>query len=423
MARITSNQGLPIFNMPRSNADFSINPFAASQKGGLLALQQARELQERSLVPELIKQAQAGDPQAMARLNSANPQAAQGLIKAAKQARQQKQFDFEDEQQKQSFGAALAVNTAQKMQSVDDISSKRAIMDVALNTARRAGLDISEIPTGSVEAFENYVNNFTSKVASKSDKMRDYMMKRGIDLKYEVDKARMTAPYKAKGTQLRVDPKTGEITFTQGGRGVVDDKAALQRPVATEMQKDVIGGMETLESLAAIEKDFNPKNLTTMGRLYNTINEASDKLGVSIDPKTLRNNVRFRNNVDQFFNAYRKEITGAAAAEKELEQLKKSLLNTDQGPEAFKASLGQIKEKTQRALRLKRRLLREGLDVGSKDFGSRLDELYLQGMDDDPRDRVRELRDFFKKRAKNKEEFKNLIQRQLIQEGYIGQEV
>jgi hypothetical protein len=187
MARITAQQGLPMFQMPQLNANFDIDPLKYSQSGGLKALEDARNMIERSKVPGLLEQAQQGgqvDPTTLARIRAADPQAAQGLVQASQenrarqmQERNMRQFDFQDEAEKQKFGAALAIQTAQKMQSVEDASSKRAIMEVAKRTAQRAGLDVSELPQD-VEQFEQYVSKFQQKYDERQNAGEDLKRQR-----------------------------------------------------------------------------------------------------------------------------------------------------------------------------------------------------------------------------------------------------
>jgi hypothetical protein len=89
------------------------------------------------------------------------------------------------------------------------------------------------------------------------------------------------------------------------------------------------------------------------------------------------------NDIGQQFNAYRKEITGAAAALGELEQLKETFINKDLSYDEFVSALDQYESKQKRALRLSRRILREGVKVGSSKFGDMHDRLWATGADDD----------------------------------------
>ena len=176
--------------------------------------------------------------------------------------------------------------------------------------------------------------------------------------------------------------------------------------------------MELLGDLDAVKDSFTPSNLTAMGKAYNALNLWADKFGVAFDPNSIQQNVKFRNNVKQYTNAYRKEITGAAAAEKELKMIEDSIINTNMGPEEFKAALSQLESKTKRGLRLKRRVLREGIQVGSEEFGKRLDELYLGNEDDDKNARLLELKPIFLQKAGSVDEARNMALQQLKKEGY-----
>jgi len=65
--------------------------------------------------------------------------------------------------------------------------------------------------------------------------------------------------------------------------------------------------------------------------------------------------------VDQFFNTYRSQITGAAASQQELEALKKALISTDIGPEEFRSRLGNLTSKIKSEIQRKKESLQTGI--------------------------------------------------------------
>ena len=88
----------------------------------------------------------------------------------------------------------------------------------------------------------------------------------------------------------------------------------------------------------------------------------------------------FIENVEQSFNAYRKEITGAQAALQEISLLRDSIMNRKMSPTEFEFSLYSYITKMKRSLRLKRMLLRDGIPFG-KEFNQRHNAMWESGTD------------------------------------------
>ncbi len=183
------------------------------------------------------------------------------------------------------------------------------------------------------------------------------------------------APVPRKGTNMTFNPETGEFSFEQGG---VDRDGTMMAPsqkTSNELQGDISKQLESLGRLDQIGKDYKSSYLTYAGAgrgaLASFMNKAT---GNSYDKKFLQGRTKFVTGMEQLFNQYRKEITGAAAAVQELDRLKKSMLNTDMSPDQFEAAFEQFKNISTIALKTKQQLLREGIPLGSKEFGRRIDE-------------------------------------------------
>lgn len=189
--------------------------------------------------------------------------------------------------------------------------------------------------------------------------------------------------------------KTGEIiTVGPGGttisRGVAASPA-LPKQIVRKLSSSIISNEQNLSRLDRIGEQFTPEFLTFAGRIGASISSLKSKAGVDLKPedkKFLQNRRKFTQNINQLFNAYRKEITGAAASVQELESLKKAMLSEDLSPAEFTASFDEFRAELQRANRLSRRVLREGLPGG---FGKNLDTLFISGADDDAEERGAEL--------------------------------
>ena len=195
----------------------------------------------------------------------------------------------------------------------------------------------------------------------------------------------------ASGTSLTVGPD-GEVVLSQG-RGVTQDGSiAPDRKVARDLQKDLISLTDNQQQLSRVAESFNPDFLTFQGKLAGTFSSLKAKANIDLtgdEKQFLRGKVQFENRVEQFFNRYRKEITGAAASVQELDRLKKSMLNVDQDPVSFKASMDLAISEVQRALRLKRKFLRDGISIS--DDPDAFDNAFLGQQDDDANVRGAEL--------------------------------
>jgi hypothetical protein len=192
------------------------------------------------------------------------------------------------------------------------------------------------------------------------------------------------------------DPQTGNPIMSTG-------RQPLGRAASNEQEKDLgaevnlFDRLQTLGELAGLDESgrmTDPSMLTYRGQAENFFTAQAEKLGVSVDDvsrQALVKRTKFVTGVEQLFNAYRKEITGAAAAVQELERLKKSFINMDMAPTEFEAAYSQYSEELQRSMRVRRRLMREGFNISEQNGGAAMDRLFLSGGDDDPQARFGEL--------------------------------
>ena len=85
-----------------------------------------------------------------------------------------------------------------------------------------------------------------------------------------------------------------------------------------------------------------------------------------------------KNAIEQEFNKYRKEITGAAAAMSEIEMLKESFMNSDLSYEEFTAAFDEYRDAQIKALEIAQDILSRGIPLGSKEFTEQHDNAWLQ---------------------------------------------
>ena len=139
------------------------------------------------------------------------------------------------------------------------------------------------------------------------------------------------------------------------------------------------GKLKQLAELDLIGDQFSNDYLTVFGAAAAKAGGVLDKLGAAgefVDDVSQKifgtkdltefnaKRRNFRNNVDQFFQQYRIEVTGAQAAIKELEMLRNIVLNPDLGPTAFKEVWQDFVAKAEEGLRQHQQFLREGIPVG-----------------------------------------------------------
>ena len=188
-----------------------------------------------------------------------------------------------------------------------------------------------------------------------------------------------------------------------GKNGYLEVAAPLGRSAQNTEQKglaseiNLYSQLQKVGELAGLDENGrmkDPSMLTYKGQAEDFITRQAEKLG--IEPSELQRQATFKRTqfitgVEQLFNAYRKEITGAAAAVQELDRLKKSFINMDMSPTQFEAAYAQYTEELQRSMRVRRKLLREGFDLRDEQGGDMMDRLFLSGGDDDPAARFSEL--------------------------------
>jgi len=153
----------------------------------------------------------------------------------------------------------------------------------------------------------------------------------------------------------------------------------------TELQKDVINKEDALRNLASLREDFKTNYFTYPGQIGLSASKIAEKTqgipGVDLAANNIaegltgmdakgreqyiQNATKYVNSIEQFFNTYRKEITGAGAGLDEIKLLKKSYLNGDMAPSEFLGALDQIMNKSIGESEFKKNILNKGIDVTS----------------------------------------------------------
>ena len=243
---------------------------------------------------------------------------------------------------------------------------------------------------------------------------------RGAGILVRAAQTPTTVTPKAGSLKTFLNPKTGE-TFTadlnnpadvdrvrnsssdfvvapskieQGTPGAFGPTSPLTKGTKTTIQKAQAGLEDSFERVGLIRKEFDRDFLTFEGGIKAATLNFLDKANFTVSPEGrefITKRKKFVTKIKREFNLYRKAITGAAAAEKELADLKQATINEDLGPIEFLAALDEYEDELKRGLRINRRLLREGIKVGDKDFGEAHDRLWNTSADDDSDVRLEEL--------------------------------
>lgn len=143
-----------------------------------------------------------------------------------------------------------------------------------------------------------------------------------------------------------------------------DKSTDLNKKNTSDAQKKVLTAIEMDGLLETMEVLHDDRFSTYVGKSQAVVAELVNKSGLFKNSEDLNNfmvrRAEWEAAVQQYFNAYRKNITGVAAGEKEIKLLENSVPNVNDTPAVFKA-----KVKLQRALNntvIQRN--REFLDLG-----------------------------------------------------------
>ena len=217
------------------------------------------------------------------------------------------------------------------------------------------------------------------------------------------------------------DPESGRFLMVKGPAGMVS-QAPLGKKAEGAVQENWIRSADSLSRMAEIRRSYNPEFLTYMGAARKEGLSFIDKISRLPEGESkqyLKDYRTFQQGVKREFNAYRKYVTGAAAAMAELEDLKDAIINMDLSPAEFEAAMDQYEGELKRAKRLSNKLMREGLSLDTKAYGSQFEQEWLAGMDDGLEQRGPEVEQHFASQGLEGEELIQAVDKVLHSEGYI----
>lgn len=163
---------------------------------------------------------------------------------------------------------------------------------------------------------------------------------------------------KAKSRQLLAD---GYTAFTQSVQGA--DLGSLDKSGKSKSQKSIIDNTKLLGQLRTEQVLFEPEYLTAQGKLKYEFLKKKD----FANPNSLNTDERiFLKGYDkwlqtnlQYFNQYRKLITGVAAGEKEIGWLQSSIPSTKDSPTSYQAKIKNQIKITERLIKNEKTFLSE----------------------------------------------------------------
>jgi hypothetical protein len=272
----------------------------------------------------------------------------------------------------------------------------------------QAGVDVTEYPEEytdeMIPVLETAVNSAS---AIGRSQYKDILDKNGnvIGVR-DLSTNKLQMFPKPAGTNITYT-KDGGFSVKMGvgvedGTGVTAGNVPLTPTVKTKLQTTNIDLENAFARVNEISQKYGSGFLTIGGRLRHKGAQWLSYLGIGVsegDKKFADQRQQFVLLVNREFNAYRKLITGAAASVKEIEFLKKAALDMSKDPLTFEASLKAYTDALKRGIRINRRFLREGINVQDGEivseevFGELFDSAWSQGSDDDPDERMMELRD------------------------------
>ncbi len=152
--------------------------------------------------------------------------------------------------------------------------------------------------------------------------------------------------------------------------------SGVPKSTLTEAGKKLLGAEELQVTLSSMENLFEPEFLTYIGKGKKFISDTLSKAGYSndqIDAFAQRKAV-WDQSVEQYFNQYRKLITGVAAGEKEIGFLERSIPSKGDAPNVFLSKVRLQQKLNNKIIERSKRYLQGGgvktLDKDGKPTGA-----------------------------------------------------
>lgn len=156
--------------------------------------------------------------------------------------------------------------------------------------------------------------------------------------------------------------------------------------VKSGIQKEILGKEQILNQLQPLREGYKSKYFTYKGQAGLLASKAAEKTkgipgveslvdsaakqltGLSGKERTkfIKDSTGYLNSVEQMFQSYRKQVTGAQASVAEIKMLRDIFLNKDMSPSEFQGALSQLVDKVEGESGFKKEVLRKGIDIAPK---------------------------------------------------------
>ena len=241
-------------------------------------------------------------------------------------------------------------------------------------------MDVTRIADGMEMRIpqSEYVNN-----------INQYSTASKLAIEKKLDLAGVTDPEKRKefiladlqGQTINIDSE-GNISIGKGNLNNMSNKTQ------GTLEGDILSGTDALDQLNMIEATFEKDFYTIGGKSEAWLKNFFNKMDPSqVDAFTQRKGVHDQY-VLQYFNAYRKWVTGVASGEKEMAWIQRSIPSSKDAPMTFESKLKSIKAYTEKAIARQKLALNKGLNIepiGYNDQGMPIfDPAYKKFLNDNP---------------------------------------
>ena len=217
-------------------------------------------------------------------------------------------------------------------------------MEESMQDSRNTGINQVDLSKWKKE-------NVPIKAATSLEQLANY--KRKLEVKGEdttmVDARMRKLVNPTKGTQLISDGQGG-FSYTQGDVSGNANPLNLGTTANNTIDKSIIDSVKQAGNLFSIGSSYADEYLGMFADAKGVLGYMGDRVGMKGGMVEFNaNRTAFANKVEQQFNAYKNAITGSASSAEESDQIRKSIMNMDQGPEGFKAAFkvfveGQLRE-------------------------------------------------------------------------------
>lgn len=143
----------------------------------------------------------------------------------------------------------------------------------------------------------------------------------------------------------------------------------------TAAEKDITSGEPLQAVLADLERLYDPRFFQAPSQVAATAENFVNRMGGDVDFTNRNRRNVFNSAVGRAFDVYRKDITGAAAAQQELERLQQNFLSADMTHPQFKANLRALQMIGERNRNINVELLARGIQRGAPNYGAEFDAI------------------------------------------------